>query len=154
MTLSVIACIVFLSIESRTLVEERSAQELVKQVQEFAEEIEWEDGALEFDEDFELYHDGIYFSAYDQRGNLIYGWQPDCFVLEASLSRARSRASRVRVNLGMPMPSIMRPQVIRASCSSSPSLIRRVRGRFTTSSKCCRLHFCRSFCWWRHSAAI
>lgn len=89
MTLSVIACNVFLSIESRTLVEERSAQELVKQVQEFAEEIEWEDGALEFDEDFELYHDGIYFSAYDQRGNLIYGWQPAGFVLEGKLASGK-----------------------------------------------------------------
>lgn len=85
MTLSILACITFLSFESRTLVEERSAEELVKQIQEFAEEIEWEEGALEFDEDFEVYHDGIYFSAYDETGSLIYGWQPDGFKPEGIL---------------------------------------------------------------------
>lgn len=89
MTLSIFACVGFLSFESRVLVEEQSTEELVKQVQEFAEEIEWEDGVLEFDEDFEVYHEGIYFSAYDKKGSLIYGWQPDGFELEGELTSGK-----------------------------------------------------------------
>lgn len=82
MTLSLLASVAFLSFESRVLIESQSSEELVKNVQEFAEEIEWEDGALDFDEDFEVYHDGVYFSAYDEKGSLIYGWQPDGFELK------------------------------------------------------------------------
>lgn len=85
MTLSILACIGFLSFESRVLVESRSSEELIKAIQEFAEEIEWEDGALEFDEDFEVYQQGIYYSAYDANGSLLYGWQPDGFSIEEKL---------------------------------------------------------------------
>lgn len=85
MTLSIIACIGFLSFESRVIVEAESSEALVKHVQEFAEEIEWEDGALEFDEDFEIYQEGVYYSAYDDKGSLIYGWQPDGFALEGEV---------------------------------------------------------------------
>lgn len=85
MMLSALASLGFLYIAGEYEVEAISSGDLVKLVQEFSEEIEYEDGVLEFDEDFEVYHEGIYLSAYDSKGNFLYGWQPEGYVHDTNV---------------------------------------------------------------------
>ncbi len=77
MTLSIFACFFFLSSEGGRLVEQQSSAVMVELVQQFANEIEWEDGRFEFDEDFEVHQQSVYLSAYEADGTLLYGWVPE-----------------------------------------------------------------------------
>ena len=77
MTLSIIACLFFLSSDGGRLVEQQSASVMVELVQQFADGIEWENGRFEFDEDFEVHQKSVYLSAYEEDGTLLYGWVPE-----------------------------------------------------------------------------
>lgn len=89
MMLSALASLSFLYFAGERQVEAVSSGEMVKLVEEFAEEIEWEEGELEFDEDFEVYQNGVYLSAYNAEGRLIYGWLPDGFELDTMPSQGK-----------------------------------------------------------------
>lgn len=80
----VLVCI--LSISSNML---RSAgqTQLKSIVQEAFDEIEYEDGGLEIDDDLDYFQNGIYLSVYDQYGNLLYGKTPTGFSSDTPLTQ-------------------------------------------------------------------
>lgn len=63
-----------------------SEQVLRSAVEKSFQEIEYEDGSLEIDEDLDVYKDGIYISVYDDAGHFLYGRIPYAFPTDAAIS--------------------------------------------------------------------
>lgn len=63
-----------------------SAQQLKSAVEKSFQEIEYEDGALEIDEDLDVYKDGVYISVYDDAGHFLYGRIPYEFPTDTDIS--------------------------------------------------------------------
>lgn len=63
-----------------------SEQQLKSAVEKSFQEIEYEDGALEIDEDLDVYKDGVYISVYDDAGHFLYGRIPYEFPTDTEIS--------------------------------------------------------------------
>ena len=61
------------------IVTDNSKDTLVKAVAESLEEIDFDDGRLEIDDDLDYFQEGAYLSVYDHAGNLLYGRLPSAF---------------------------------------------------------------------------
>lgn len=61
------------------IVTDNSKDTLVKVVAESLEEIDFDDGRLEIDDDLDYFQEGAYLSVYDHAGNLLYGRLPSAF---------------------------------------------------------------------------
>lgn len=61
-------------------------QQLQSAVEKSFQEIEYEDGALEIDEDLDVYKDGVYISVYNDAGHFLYGRIPYEFPTDTDIS--------------------------------------------------------------------
>ena len=76
MILLVSLIIFFLVSGSSFLMERRSRMLLCEKVHDAADDIEWEDGGIEIDDDVKAFEEGVYISVYDTDGKMIFGRTP------------------------------------------------------------------------------
>lgn len=70
---------------SRSLLQRESNARLEALVQDFADEIDFDDGYYELDDDLHFYEDGVIFSLYDEEGRLTAGSVPTGFPADTVL---------------------------------------------------------------------
>ena len=71
----------------------RSAQnQVLDAVVEALDEIEYDDGRIEIDDDLEYFNDGVYISVYSTEGALMYGRLPSAYLMEEAFSDGRIRS--------------------------------------------------------------
>lgn len=75
----------FIFTVSRSLLQRESNSRLEKMVLDFAEEIDFEHGTYELDDDARFYEDGVIFSLYDGQGRLTAGSVPTGFPADTTL---------------------------------------------------------------------
>ena len=80
MVILVILVLVFMFSVSDTMIETSARNDLKSQVTKSADEIEYDDGKLEIDDDVDYLSHGIYILIYDADGSLIDGKMPDGFA--------------------------------------------------------------------------
>lgn len=70
---------------SRSLLQRESDSRLEELVLDFADEIDFENGVYELDDDVRFYENGVIFSIYDEQGRLIAGSVPTGFPADTTL---------------------------------------------------------------------
>lgn len=70
---------------SRSLLQRESDSRLEELVLDFADEIDFENGVYELDDDVRFYKNGVIFSIYDEQGRLIAGSVPTGFPADTTL---------------------------------------------------------------------
>ena len=70
---------------SRSLLQRESDSRLEEVVLDFVDDIDFENGSYELDDDIRFYEDGVIFSIYDEQGRLIAGSVPTNFPAETVL---------------------------------------------------------------------
>ena len=76
------------------LTEQGSQNTLKKAVSEGLEELDWEDGRPDIDDDLKSYQDGVWLAVYDQTGSLVYGGLPDDLGLDQPFEEGALRTCR------------------------------------------------------------
>ncbi len=76
------------------LTEQGSQNTLKKAVSEGLEELDWEDGRPDIDDDLKSYQDGVWLAVYDQTGSLVYGGLPDDLGLDQPFEEGALRTYR------------------------------------------------------------
>ena len=76
------------------LTEQGSQNTLRKAVSEGLEELDWEDGRPDIDDDLKSYQDGVWLAVYDQTGSLVYGGLPDDLGLDQPFEEGALRTCR------------------------------------------------------------
>lgn len=76
------------------LTEQGSQNTLKKAVSEGLEELDWEDGRPDIDDDLKSYQDGVWLAVYDQTGSLVYGGLPDDLGLDQPFEEGVLRTCR------------------------------------------------------------
>ena len=76
------------------LTEQGSQNTLKKAVLEGLEELDWEDGRPDIDDDLKSYQDGVWLAVYDQTGSLVYGGLPDDLGLDQPFEEGALRTCR------------------------------------------------------------
>lgn len=76
------------------LTEQGSQNTLKKAVSEGLEELDWEDGRPDIDDDLKSYQDGVWLAVYDQTGSLVYGGLPDDLGLNQPFEEGALRTCR------------------------------------------------------------
>ena len=76
------------------LTEQGSQNTLKKAVSEGLEELDWEDGRRDIDDDLKSYQDGVWLAVYDQTGSLVYGGLPDDLGLDQPFEEGALRTCR------------------------------------------------------------
>ena len=76
------------------LTEQGSQNTLKKAVSEGLEELDWEDGGPDIDDDLKSYQDGVWLAVYDQTGGLVYGGLPDDLGLDQPFEEGALRTCR------------------------------------------------------------
>lgn len=79
MLIIVLLVLTFILSISDSLVRSSAQTQLKSIVEKSFEEIEFEEGRLEIDDDFDFFKNGVYLSVYDSNGSLIYGRTPSGF---------------------------------------------------------------------------
>ena len=79
MTILILLVLSLLIFISNYRIVSNTKNQLIKNVTQSVENIELDDGYLEFDNDFNPYAKGVYLSVYDAEGNLLYGRIPPDF---------------------------------------------------------------------------
>lgn len=85
MVLIVLLLFGFIFTVSRSLLQRESNSRLEKMVLEFADDIDFEHGTYELDDDAHFYEDGVIFSLYDEQGRLTAGSVPTGFPADTTL---------------------------------------------------------------------
>ena len=70
---------------SRSLLQRESDSRLEEVVLDFVDDIDFENGSYELDDDIRFYEDGVIFSIYDEQGRLIAGSVPTNFPADTVL---------------------------------------------------------------------
>ena len=76
------------------LTEQGSQNTLKKAVSEGLEELDWEDGRPDIDDDLKSYQDGVWLAVYGQTGSLVYGGLPDDLGLDQPFEEGALRTCR------------------------------------------------------------
>ena len=76
------------------LAEQGSQNTLKRAVSEGLEELDWEDGRPDIDDDLKSYQDGVWLAVYDQTGSLVYGGLPDDLGLDQPFEEGALRTCR------------------------------------------------------------
>lgn len=92
MLLLVAAVLAFLIVASERLVMSGSLATLARVVDDSLEEIEYEHGRLDIDNDLDYFNDGVYLIVYDADGTLLYGRQPSGFSENPAFSDGRTQS--------------------------------------------------------------
>jgi len=80
MLIIVLLVLTFILSISDNLLRSSSQSQLKSIVEKSLEEIEFDDGALEIDDDLDFFQNGAYLSVYDKNGSLVYGRTPSDFT--------------------------------------------------------------------------
>lgn len=91
MTLLVLLVLSLLISLSNNRIISSTKEQLMKTVTQNEENIEYDDGYLEFDDDFASLAKGVYISVYDAEGNLLYGRIPPDFDNTQEFSKEKVR---------------------------------------------------------------
>ena len=91
MTLLVLLVLSLLISLSNNRIISSTKEQLMKTVTQNEENIEYDDGYLEFDDDFTSLAKGVYISVYDPEGNLLYGRIPPDFDNTQEFSKEKVR---------------------------------------------------------------
>ena len=91
MTMLIIIILSLLISISNSRIISNAKDQLIKAVTQSITEIDYEDGYLEFEEDFNFLAKGVYLSVYDLEGTLLYGRTPPDFDHTVSFQREHVR---------------------------------------------------------------
>lgn len=91
MTLLILIVLSLLISISNNRIISSAKDQLIKYVTQSVKDIEYEDGYLEFDEDFTFLAKGVYLSVYDAEGTLLYGRIPPDFDNTAEFQKENVR---------------------------------------------------------------
>ena len=73
---------------SGRIIERTAKTELIDLIEELADEIEYEDGVLEADEEIDFLKNGVYLTIYDEENHLLMGTVPDNYDYNQTYSEA------------------------------------------------------------------
>ena len=76
MSMLSILALVFLYLAGQYTVRSMLQDRLINIVENSLDDIEWDDGQLEVDDDLNFFLNGVYRSIYDEEGRLLFGWIP------------------------------------------------------------------------------
>lgn len=91
MLVIVAAVLTFLLSASKRLATSGSLATLRHVVEESLNEIEFDDGRLEIDDDLDYFSDGVYITVYDADGRLLYGRRPSGYTAETAFLDGEAR---------------------------------------------------------------
>ncbi len=92
MMMIVAACLIFLFAMAGQEASRSTREQILDAVADALDEIEYDHGVLEINDDLEYFNDGAYLSIYNSQGGLLYGRLPSAYLMEEAFSDGQMRS--------------------------------------------------------------